>query len=331
MIEYINIPNNTIFGIASFEGSSINTLEIEDGLKKIENAFEYSQIKTINCHAKTPPALNSDGFNDIIYKNTTLYVPIKSLDLYKNHTYWKKFDNMTGVVQEGDKFKITYVIDGVTYKEVEMEYGANITPEPAPEKEGYTFSGWNSIPTTMPADDIIVTGSFSINQYRLIYIVDGEIYASELVDYSAAITPVAAPEKEGYTFSGWSTIPATMPAEDITITGSFTVNQYKITYLIGDVIYMEEYVDYGAVITPPQAPEREGFDFTWIDLPETMPAHNITIIGGYTSGIETILAEDDVEWFTIDGTKLDAPRPGVMIAKHKNGKTQKVYIKRVKK
>ena len=51
---------------------------------------------------------------------------------------------------------------------------------------------------------------------------DGEIYKVENVDYASEITPVNEPTKEGYTFSGWSEIPETMPAQDITITGSFT-------------------------------------------------------------------------------------------------------------
>ena len=44
-----------------------------------------------------------------------------------------------------------------------MEYGATITPEAAPKKEGYTFSGWSEIPKTMPAHDVIVIGTFIKN------------------------------------------------------------------------------------------------------------------------------------------------------------------------
>ena len=49
----------------------------------------------------------------------------------------------------------------------------------------------------------------------------------------ASITPEAEPTKEGYDFSGWSTIPATMPAKDVEVTGTFTlksdVDVIKIT------------------------------------------------------------------------------------------------------
>ena len=47
-----------------------------------------------------------------------------------------------------------------------------------------------------------------------------------------AITPETEPTKEGYTFSGWSEIPATMPAHDVTVTGTFTqetgINQIMV-------------------------------------------------------------------------------------------------------
>ena len=39
--------------------------------------------------------------------------------------------------------------------------------------------------------------------------------------------------KEGYTFSGWSEIPATMPAHDVIVTGSFT----QTIYSVGDDTY----------------------------------------------------------------------------------------------
>ena len=74
----------------------------------------------------------------------------------------------------------------------------------------------------MPAADVVVMGSFTINSYTLTYKVDGEVYKSYDVEYGAAITPEPEPTKEGYTFSGWSEIPETMPAHNVTVTGSFT-------------------------------------------------------------------------------------------------------------
>ena len=145
----------------------------------------------------------------------------------------------------------------------------------------------------MPAHDVTITGSFVINKYKLTYEVDGVEYKSSEVEYGSAITSEAAPTKEGYTFSGWSEIPSTMPAYDVTITGSFVVNQYVVTYMIGDEIYLTESVDYGSTITPPSVPTREGFVFSgWYGIPATMPAHDITVIGLYTTDIGGIYSEN---------------------------------------
>ena len=130
------------------------------------------------------------------------------------------------------KFKLTYSVDGKEYKTSELEYGTSITAEGAPTKEGYTFSGWSEIPKTMPAKDVTVTGTFTVNKYKLTYTVDGEEYKTSEVEYGASITAEAEPTKEGYTFSGWSEVPATMPAKDVTITGTFTINKYKLTYTV---------------------------------------------------------------------------------------------------
>ncbi len=58
-------------------------------------------------------------------------------------------------------FTLTYQVDGDTYKTYEIAAGDVITPEAAPTKEGYTFSGWSEIPETMPANDVTVTGTFT--------------------------------------------------------------------------------------------------------------------------------------------------------------------------
>ena len=52
--------------------------------------------------------------------------------------------------------------------------------------------------------------------------VDGEIYKSIEIEEGESIIPEEAPVKKNYSFSGWSEIPATMPAHDVTVTGTFT-------------------------------------------------------------------------------------------------------------
>ena len=129
----------------------------------------------------------------------------------------------TGPIEPAS-YKLTYIVDGELYKELMYEYGAAITPEPAPEREGYTFSGWSEIPATMPDHDVTVTGTFSINSYKLTYMVDGEVYKEYTLEYGAAITPEPVPTKVDWEFSGWKEeIPTTMPAHDVTITGVFDV------------------------------------------------------------------------------------------------------------
>lgn len=187
--------------------------------------------------------------------------------------------------------KVVYMLDGEVYKTYYHHAGVKLKSEPAPTKEGYLFSGWSNEPTIMPDHNVTVTGTMSVNKYKLTYQVDGIEYKSSEVEYGSTITPETVPTKEGYTFSGWSEIPSTMPAHDVTVTGSFIVNKYTITYIIDDEVYQTESVDYGSTITPPPGIEREGYMFEWVDVPETMPAHDITIIGSYTAGIEKIYNE----------------------------------------
>ena len=226
-----------------------------------------------------------------------------------------------------NKYKLTYQVDGVEYKYSEVAYGSTITPEAEPTKEGYTFSGWSEIPETMPAHDVTVTGTFIVNKYKLTYKVDGEEYKSSEVAYGSTITPETEPTKEGYTFSGWSDIPATMPAKDVTITGTFTINQYTITYIIDNEVYQTESVDYGSKITPPSPPERDGCFFAWEDYPETMPAHDIEIYGTYITSINAVsINAEEGKVYDLNGRKVKTPGKGVYIIKT-NSKTFKVSIK----
>ena len=228
-----------------------------------------------------------------------------------------------------NKYKLTYSVDGEEYKSYDIEYGSTITSETEPTKEGYTFSGWNDLPETMPAKDVTVTGTFTVNKYKLTYSVDGEEYKSYDIEYGSTITSETEPTKEGYTFSGWSDLPETMPANDVTVTGTFTINKYKVTYMIDGEVYQTVEVEYGSTITPPNPGDREGYDFAWGDYPSTMPAKDITINGSYTAtDIRAVLAdESDVKIYTVSGKPSNNLQKGVNILRYKDGRTQKLIIK----
>ena len=178
---------------------------------------------------------------------------------------------------------LTYTLSGEVYKKDTLVYASTIVAEHDPVKEGYTFSGWSEIPSTMPAYDVEIVGTFTINSYLLVYKVDGEVYHTDTLIYESAITAIESPTREGYTFSGWSEIPAIMPAKDIEVNGSFTVNKYLLTVIVDDVVVFSDSIAYGTRLADYiVALTQQGIDFTqweWYDKIDniTMPAHDVTI------------------------------------------------------
>ena len=227
-------------------------------------------------------------------------VRIENIRLITSNSERIKVNDVSFIVNS--LHQLTYVVDGEVYRTLAVAYGATITPETAPTKEGYSFSGWSEIPETMPAHDVTVSGTFTVNSYKLTYIVDGEIYKSETVDYGTPLTPEPALQKEGYTFSGWSEIPATMPAHDVEVTGTFSINSYTLTYIIDGEEYETLTAAYGSAITPEAEPTREGYTFSgWSEIPETMPAHDVTVTGSFTiNSYKLTYVVDGVEYKSLN-------------------------------
>lgn len=214
-----------------------------------------------------------------------------------------------------NKYKLTYMVDGEVYKIYEIEYGTTIIPEEAPHKDGCTFSGWSEIPSTMPAKDVTIIGTFTKGTYTLTYVVDGETYKTVNYEFGAAITPEAEPLKEGYSFSGWNNLPTTMPAENITVTGTFTINKYKLIYLVDGAVYKTYDIEYGAAITPEETPSKQGYEFTgWSWIPSKMPAEDVVITGSFT---QIKVTQENVN-YEIDGD--------VVVIKNSGSATGKVKI-----
>ena len=287
----INIPNSvTSIGDYAFVNcSTLTSVTIPNTVTSIGRDAFYgcAGLSSVISMMEEPCSINEYCFDDGVFNNTTLYVPKGTIEKYKSTNYWNKFQH----IEEGNPFEhtLTYLVDGETYSTYTLEEGDAITPDEAPTKEGYSFSGWSDIPETMPASDLTITGTFVPNKYKLTYFVDGGEYKSSEVEFGSAIIAEDNPTKEGYTFSGWSEIPETMPASDVTITGSFTINKYKLTYTLDGEEYKTAEVDYGTALTPEESPTKEGYTFSgWSEIPETMPASDVTITGTFTINTYTI-------------------------------------------
>ena len=199
-----------------------------------------------------------------------------------------------------NSYTLKYVIDGNDYKTSTVEFGTSITPEENPVKEGYTFSGWSEIPETMPAHDVTVEGKFNINSYTLRYVIDGEDYKTYTLAFGTLITSEENPVKEGYTFSGWSEIPETMPAHDVTVEGKFNINSYTLRYVIDGEDYKTYTLAFGTLITSEENPVKEGYTFSgWSEIPETMPSHDVTVEGTFYINSHKVIWNIDGETISV--------------------------------
>lgn len=119
-------------------------------------------------------------------------------------------------------------------------------------------------------------------KYTLTITIDGEFYTTITQDAGTIIPPISIPTREGYCFSWDEPIPSVMPNYDLTINGSFTVNQYILTFIVDGTLVSSGRVDYNSVITYPSHTEREGYSFSWDSSITNMPARDVTINGVYT-------------------------------------------------
>ena len=222
-------------------------------------------------------------------------------------------------VWNANQYTITFDTNGGSeIAPITQDYGTEITAPDNPTRKGYTFKGWDKeIPETMPAENITVKAQWEINQYTIAFDTNGGSEIAPITqDYGTEITAPDNPTRKGYTFKGWDKeIPETMPAENITVKAQWEINQYTIAFdTNGGSEIAPITQDYGTEITAPDNPTRKGYTFKGWDkeIPETMPAENITVkaqweINQYTIAFDTN-GGSEIAPITQDyGTEITAP------------------------
>lgn len=211
------------------------------------------------------------------------------------------------------------VNDNAVYKTVTQDFGTPLDEITDPEFEGYTFLGWDvEIPTTMPAENLIINALWSVNEYRITYKLDGVEYfatpydsAVDTIVYGSEVTVRPAAVKEGYAVSGWAFTPALvdgrMPASDVVANATSTKNSYNltVTYEMSDgkdELAPEAYsqaVEYGKDYSV-ASPEVTGHTPDAAAVEGTMGASDVAVTVKYSPNAHTVTWNVDGEKTTDD-------------------------------
>ena len=314
-------------GTLGSDGLKVVTLDLGGG--KLGNSSEDIQIIVKTGSEFTAPASdgltrpdgNTGSYFMWLGSNGKLYAPGASVpaDVTELTVQWT-----------APTYAVTLNTNGGTINNgnvTEYTYGVGATLPTDVTRTVYTFKGWyyNENLTGSPVTAIgdTETGNkeywakWEINQYTItVKPENGKADITITQDYGTPITSPADPIREGYTFIGWDReIPKTVPAENITVTAQWEINQYTIAFdTAGGSEIAPITQDYGTNITAPADPTRKGYTFKGWDkeIPETMPAENITVkaqweINRYTITFDTA-GGSEIAPITQDyGTNITAP------------------------
>ena len=201
-------------------------------------------------------------------------------------------------------YNAEFYVDNALYRTVATEVGAQIVAPEAPTKVGYTFTGWNPEVGVMGVEDVRFDAKFSAGTvgYKVeTYVMglDGNYGDAAIEDKSATTgeTVSVTPEtREGFTVADNSVLSGEVKADgSLVLKVYYSRNQYKLT-VDGNVTN----VYYGAAISVAEPAAREGYTFAgWDrDVPETMPASDVTLVSQWN--------ENDADYSAYNAAKAAA-------------------------
>lgn len=122
---------------------------------------------------------------------------------------------------------------------------------------------------------------------------DNTVLSTQQVDAGAAAVAPASPTRTGYSFTGWN-VPFDNITSSLTVQAQYSINSYTITFdTAGGSAVAPVSANFGAAVTAPAAPTREGYTFAgWTPaVPAVMPAANTTVTAQWTVNQYQVIAQ----------------------------------------
>ena len=202
-------------------------------------------------------------------------------------------------------YNAIFNIDGVEYAKVPTKVGEQIVAPADPTKEGYTFAGWRPSVGVMGTADATFEAVFTaagdtaytVNTYVMgtdgVY---GEPTSDTLTGTTGSTATFVPETREGFTVDNEQSVLSGEIAADgsLVLKVFYSRNQYTLT---AEGVAYTFY--YGAAVSVAD-PVKEHYTFAGWDpaLPETMPAHDVTVVAKWT--------EDGADYTAYNAAKAEA-------------------------
>ncbi len=195
-------------------------------------------------------------------------------------------------------YTVTFVDwDEKVLKSEKVEHGSAATAPDEPTREGYTFTGWDQ-PLENITSDLYIYAQYEENKvYFTVTYFDWNmtILGSEQVEEGQDAKGLETdPEREGYTFTGWSSSLENVTS-DLNVQAQYEENKvyFTVTYYDWNMTVLgTEKVEEGkdAKGLDP-SPEREGYTFTGWSSPLTNVTSDLNVQAQYEKQDPTALDE----------------------------------------
>lgn len=117
---------------------------------------DFSEPLAVQC----PFQLDVDYWGNVTHQ-ATLHVPYGTKEKFATAPDWSLFDHIVETFDYiAKKYAVTYMVDGNVYRQDSVFENTEIVLPDVPQRDGYKFSGWSEVPSTMGFRDIIVEGYF---------------------------------------------------------------------------------------------------------------------------------------------------------------------------
>lgn len=157
------------------------------------------------------------------------------------------------------EYVVKFLVDGEVFETKTVKHGEGVTVDKTPEKEGYTFLGWDKEINNITGD-LEVNATFEFYGYIVKFVVDGVVIDTQVVPEGGNAVLPKDPIKEGYDFIGWDKR-STNITSNVTITAEFYIFDYKIEFYLDGRIIDIQTVEYGKTPEPVEVELPDGYTF----------------------------------------------------------------------